>query len=86
MTNTITSTIINTPEGIAGYRVLALKAALSLESKGIKMRRGFSAYATIKREFGFTGSKLSVLAQLQAWCDVNLLAKHNAGVTTPASA
>ena len=44
-------------------RLITLKSALGLECKGLKARRGFSAYATIKREFGLKGNKQSVLAQ-----------------------
>lgn len=46
--------------------MLALRGALRLESVGMKHSRGFSAYATVKREFGFKGDKASVLAQLNA--------------------
>jgi hypothetical protein len=58
-------TVIDTPEGIELFRILALKCALSLETKGL-MRRGRSAYALVKEEFGFKGSKVKVLAQLEA--------------------
>jgi hypothetical protein len=44
-------------------RLITLKAALGLECKGMKIRRGFSAYATIKKEFGLKGNKASVLIQ-----------------------
>lgn len=44
-------------------RLITLKHALSLECKGMQARRGFSAYATIKREFGLKGNKQSVLDQ-----------------------
>lgn len=44
-------------------RLITLKAALGLEVKGMKVRRGFSAYATIKAEFKLKGNKASVLAQ-----------------------
>lgn len=44
-------------------RLITLKSALGLECKGFKVRRGFSAYATIKKEFGLKGNKQSVLKQ-----------------------
>ena len=44
------------------YRLFALKGALKLEVLGLKHSR-FSAYAIIKKEFGYKGSKKSVFAQ-----------------------
>ena len=44
-------------------RLMALKAALGLEIKGLKASRGRSAYATIKSEFNLRGNKASVLEQ-----------------------
>ena len=61
-------TTISTPEGIAFARVLALKGALNLETKGLK-RRGRSAYSIVKEEFGYKGNKAKVLAQLVKYCD-----------------
>jgi hypothetical protein len=54
-------TTITGKDGIAFYRMAALKGALSLEIKGLRMRRGVSAYAIIKREFGLRGSRERVL-------------------------
>lgn len=62
-----------TGKQIPGARILALRGALKLEVLGIK-RRGRSAYAIVKEEFGFRGSKESVLEQLNAWIDNNLFA------------
>ena len=50
--------IIDTPEGIRAYRLLALRAALGLEVKGLKGR--VNAYATIKKEFNLKGTKAKV--------------------------
>jgi len=58
--------VFDTPEKIAGVRLLTLRAALKLEVKGIQMYRGRSVYAIIKKEFGLKGSKQSVLDQLTA--------------------
>lgn len=44
-------------------RLITLKAALGLEVNGMTVRRGFSAFATIKKEFGLKGNKAKVLAQ-----------------------
>jgi len=53
----------NTPEAIAAYRLLMLASALKLETKGIYPIKGCSAYAQIKKEFGFKGNKQKVLLQ-----------------------
>lgn len=57
--------ILDTPDGIAFYRLAATKSALSLELKGIRIRRGFSAYAFAKRTYDLKGSRESVLRQLE---------------------
>ena len=44
------------------YRLISLKYALKLEMLGLKHSRG-SAYATIKKEFGYKGSKQLVFDQ-----------------------
>jgi hypothetical protein len=56
--------VIDTPEGIRAYRLLALRAALGLEVKG--MRGRVNAYATIKKEFGLKGSKAKVYELYEA--------------------
>ena len=55
--------IISGKENIDRARLIALKGALRLEVVGMK-NRGMSAYQIIKKEFGFKGSKKSVLEQL----------------------
>lgn len=57
--------IIDTPEGIAAYRMLALRGALKLEILGMK-RRGRSAASIIKEEYGFKGNNKKVLEQYEA--------------------
>ena len=54
--------VLDTPEGINMFRMLSLKGALSLETKGMK-GRGRSAYSIIKEEFGLKGNKQKVLDQ-----------------------
>jgi len=56
--------IIDTPAGIEGVALCALKGALKLEILGLK-RRGQSAYAIAKARFGFKGSRQAVLRQLE---------------------
>lgn len=63
-------TIVTGPH-IPAARVLVLRSALRLECKGLK-RRGRSAYAIVKQEFGFKGSKERVLEQLNQWIKENL--------------
>ena len=63
--NTETVTIADTTESIKAFRIFALKAALSLEAKGMRHSRGFSAYATVKREWNLKGDRMSVLRQLE---------------------
>ena len=66
----------STPEDIAVVRVLALKGALKLETLGLKGR--VSAYAIVKREFGFKGNKARVLEQLTEYVEARLPAKVQA--------
>lgn len=56
--------VIDTPDGIHAYRLLALRAALGLEVKGLRAR--FSAYAIIKKEFGLKGTKAKVYELYEA--------------------
>ena len=57
------TTVIDTQEGLEMYNLLRLKGALKLEVAGMKHSRG-SVYAKVKKDFGFKGSKESVLNQL----------------------
>jgi hypothetical protein len=77
MENNITETAIvaDTTEAINVYRILSLKAALGLEAKGMRHSRGFSAYATVKREMKLKGDRMSVLHQLEKIVE-NLLDKR----------
>ena len=53
-----------TKDNINLFRLLSLRSALKLEIVGMK-KRGRSAYSIINEEFGFKGSKQSVLADLE---------------------
>jgi hypothetical protein len=57
--------VITGEANIRMWRMLTMKHALRLECLGMKHSQG-SVYALVKREFGFKGSKASVLAQLTA--------------------
>lgn len=48
------------------FRLLVLKGALRLEVAGMSVSRGRTAYARVKDEFGFKGSKKSVFQQFEA--------------------
>ena len=61
--------VLDTPEQIAAYRYLAMRGALHLETKGMKMSRGVSIYALCKKDLGFKGTKESVLRQLENWLE-----------------
>jgi hypothetical protein len=52
--------ILDKPYQIDGYRKLMLRSALRLEVQGIRVWRHTTAYAIIKREFGFRGNKQKV--------------------------
>jgi len=56
------STMLTTPEEISAARLITLRGALKLELLGMK-RRGRSAYAIIKDEFGLKGNKQKVYDQ-----------------------
>lgn len=57
--------IIDTPEGIRMYRLLALRSALKLETRGIKMTR-YSICKIVRDEFGYKGNKQQVFEQFDA--------------------
>ena len=55
------------------FRMKALKGALKLEILGLK-RKGRSAYAIVKEEFGFKGNKEKVLKQLELKIEETVIA------------
>lgn len=56
--------ILDRPDQIEHFRFLTLRQGLKLEIKGMRMSRGVSAYAILKRELGLKGSRISVFNQL----------------------
>ena len=61
-------------ENVHNARILTLRSALKLEvNTGLKMSRGISPFAIIKREFGFKGNKARVLEQLNIFIDENIM-------------
>jgi hypothetical protein len=59
-------TVIDTPEGINAYHLLAQRGALKLEIRGMHHSSGRSISAHLKRTYGFKGNKQSVLEQFEA--------------------
>ena len=59
------SIMLDTPEQIQGARLLMLRQGLTLETKGLRLTRGRTAYSIIKEEFGFKGNKIKVLEQFE---------------------
>jgi len=55
--------VCDTPESIRMFRLLALRGALLLETRGLRASRGPTAYSIIKREFGLRGSRAAVYTQ-----------------------
>ena len=62
------SGVIDEPSQIDRFRLLTLRSALKLEVLGLR-RRGPSVYSIVKKEFGFLGSRKSVLRQLNELID-----------------
>lgn len=60
-----TATVLETPEQIESFRLLALRSALKLECKGLK-RRGPSAASIIKKETGLKGNNTVLLERFEA--------------------
>ena len=63
--------VVDTPEGIEAFRLLAIRGRLKLEMTGLKFRPipGYgSTHSYVKRTYGFTGSMASgkVLASFEA--------------------
>ena len=57
--------ILQNKEDIDMFRLLQLRSALYLETKGMKHSSGGSAYATIKKEYNLKGNKENVLKQIE---------------------
>ena len=53
--------IIDKPEQIELYQMLALRQALKLEMMGLKMSKGKTAYSAIKQMFNLKGNRQKVL-------------------------
>lgn len=69
-----------TTSAISHFAILSLRAALSLEVRGMKRSRRPSAYAIVKNAYGFKGSKTEVLRQFDEWIKVNVRLPFQRGV------
>lgn len=65
-------TALTTPQQIEAARLLTLRQMLKLEMLGISKSRGPTAYSILKTQYGYKGTRESVLAQLNAWRDALL--------------
>jgi len=53
--------VLTKPSDIRAFQLLALKGAMKLEMKGLKLSRGGSAFATVKRMYPqLTGSRKQI--------------------------
>lgn len=57
---------------IEAARLLTLRQMLKLEMRGMSKPRGPTAYSILKSDYGYSGTRESILTQLDAWRD-NLL-------------
>lgn len=57
-------TMLTNPAQINQFRYLTILRGLGLEIKGLKMSRGMSMYALIKKELGLKGTKTAVYNEL----------------------
>jgi hypothetical protein len=57
-------TMLTNPAQIATFRYCAMLRGLGLEIKGMKMSRGMTMYALIKKELGLKGNKTDVYNEL----------------------
>jgi hypothetical protein len=57
--------VIDTPDGIAAFHMLAQLSACRLQLKGLQHSSGRSVIAHVKRTYGFKGNNESVVAQFE---------------------
>ena len=60
------ASVLTTPEQIATYRLAALRTALRLELKGMRVSKGPTAYSILRSQYGYKGKREAVLAQVTA--------------------
>ena len=74
-----------TGQQIDDARRLALRQMLKLEIRGLSRSKGASAYSVLKKDYGYKGTRESILKELDAWrdslFDTNTSSNHNQGET-----
>lgn len=70
--------VIDTPAGIAAFRLLALRSALKMECKGLRMSRGIRASVLVRQEL--KAANLSTPRDLNALSDAFAIHLHAIGV------
>lgn len=66
---TETGATVVTGDHIRLMQMIALKQAIVLESKGVKLSRGMSAMSMAKKRYSLSGNREKIIAQLQAMID-----------------
>lgn len=61
----MTKSYIISGKNIGIFRLATLISGCKLEAKGLKMSRGVSCYAILKRELGLKGNRDKVIAQAE---------------------
>ena len=61
-----------TGQQIDDARRLTLRQMLKLEIKGLSRSKGASAYSVLKKDYGYKGTRESILKELDAWRDALL--------------
>lgn len=75
----MSSLIADTPEQINAFRLLALKGALKLETKGMQMSRGVKASVIVRKTlkdagYAASASKVNLLAEFEQYLrDIKVL-------------
>ena len=73
MNNENSLIVIDTPEGIAAYRLLTMRSALHLETLGMKASRGVNVCKMVKDQYGFKGrDKKEILRQFENYLEGDL--------------
>jgi hypothetical protein len=62
---TETGATVVTGKHIQLYRLIAMKQALILESRGLRMTRGGAASTKVRQQLGIRGNREKLIAQLQ---------------------
>lgn len=66
---TNTGATVVTGKHIQLYRLIAMKQALILEARGLRMTRGGAASTMVRQQLGLRGNREKLIAQVQALID-----------------